>query len=226
LETASAQVVAKIERNLVQCVRTYANEKLTITADDGTEVVLRSHIEYSSPTSLSTQDSSFELVFPDGSVLSMKIGPSMVPPGAQSPEFPGSVISYKERQLSFNPGRPLVPVWTSKEGKEFRAALPASVSDLMQTLSEGRRPLQREGVLAGFFELFIDLYQGVENSDSGRPQSYVVQKVFSEYKHGPQLSKQEGLEWNSPKDKPTRPSQDGSAGKEEEERPLVPPPPK
>ena len=141
-----------------------------------------------SPRRMSFQNSRFELVFPDDTTLELQVGQPVVNAPGLREEFPGSVFRYKGKELYFTIERPLKPVWTSKEGKEFRAMLPEDAGEVMELLAEARKVLLEEAVLAGFDELFVSLYVGDELGALAR-DGYTLTKVSMEAQVGDKVDR-------------------------------------
>lgn len=183
LENNGGVLVLSLERRSWSCWPVYSESKILVRSPAGMAVAFSSRLVQKGPGRASTEDGRNEVQFPDGSTLELKYGsPVVVPPGL-SPEFPGSRFLYKGAELVFTAERPVKPVWTSKEGKAFRALLPEGLDELMQALADGAKALADEGVFGGSNELFVSLYLGEEVGSLGR-DGYSVIEVAKEHRAG------------------------------------------
>lgn len=189
LEDNGGQVALILERSTFSCWPVFSDSKITVRSPSGVALVFSSRTAQRSPGQLSVENSRFELAFPDGTLLELRVGaPVVVPPGL-TPEFPGSRFRYKGEELVFTLERPVKPVWSSKEGKAFRSMFPEDAAEVMQALADGRKALREDGVFGDIDDLFVSLYLGQEVDASGR-DGYAVTVVQAKYQNGDKVSRE------------------------------------
>ena len=183
LENNAGETVAVLEISTFMCLPVFSDSKLTVRGPAGVVLRFSSRMARRSPGRMSFEKSRFRLVFPDDTSLELQVGQPVVNAPGLSEEFPGSVFRYKGKELYFTIERPLKPVWTSKEGKAFRAMLPEDAGEVMELLAEAQKVLREENVLTGFDEFLVSLYVGEELGSLARA-GYTLTKVSMEAQAG------------------------------------------
>lgn len=183
LENNGGETMLVLETSTFACLPVVADSKMTVRGPAGVVLRFASRTAMRSPGRMSFRNSRFELTFPDETSLELQVGQPVVNAPGLSEEFPGSVFRYKGKELYFTIERPLKPVWTSKEGRAFRAMLPEDAGEVMTLLGEAHRVLRENAVLTGFNEFFVSLYLGDELGSSAR-DGYTLTEVSMEAQAG------------------------------------------
>ncbi|MBK9965542.1 MAG: hypothetical protein IPP07_11820 [Holophagales bacterium] len=215
LENNAGETMLILETSHFACWPVVSDSRMTVRGPVGVALRFSSRTVMRSPGRMSFQDSRFQLVFPDDTSLELKVGQPIVNAPGLTEEFPGSVFRYKGKELYFTIERPLKPVWTSKEGKAFRAMLPEDASEVMELLAEAQKVLREENVLTGFNELFVSLYLGDELGSLAR-DGYTLTRVSMEAQAGDNVDRTglfgKGSTGKSAKETPTKEESVPAAG--------------